>query len=218
MGPRNIIFRGVILVVACCGLIALAGCIAGGPTDCPIPTEMMSGTHEGLVPYTIQNDSCTTFCDISISPIRCDDWGFDWIRGDSLRSGESVTVYLQPGRYDVLVEDCSNYLFEFDRENIDGEKILVLREANQSDSQSCPASVTVINQASVPICHLWIATDDSESFGRNWLGSEQIGPGESMQFFVVPDTYDLKAEDCDFILLQIEIDVEIDGRIDWLVE
>jgi hypothetical protein len=199
-------------------IVLLAGCSSGGPTDCPIPTEMMSGTHEGLVPYTIQNDSCTTFCDISISPTRCDDWGFDWIRGDSLRSGESITVYLQPGKYDVLVEDCSDYYYEFDKEVIDGENSLVLRETNRSDSQSCQASVTVLNQTDVPICHMWIATDDSESFGGNWLGSEQIGPGEKMQFYVVPDTYDIKAEDCDFIVLRVEIDVEVNSPIEWLVE
>lgn len=218
MFGKGTIFKGVILGAACCTLIILGSCTAGGPMDCPIPTEMMSGTHAGLVAYIITNDSCTSFCSVNISPTRCDDWGFDWIRDDSLRSGETITVYLQPGKYDVLVENCSNLLAEFDKQNIDGENHLVLREVDRSDDQSCQASVTVINQTDVPICHMWIATDESESFGLNWLGSEQIMPGERMQFFVFPDTYDLKAEDCDFNLLRVEIEVEIDGHIDWLVE
>ena len=206
------------MVAFCCVLISLAGCTAGEQLDCPVPTEMMSGTHEGLVPYTIQNDSCTTLCSINISPTRCDDWGFDWIRDDSLRSGESVTVYLQPGKYDVLLEECTDREYVIERQMVDGENRLDLINDDDTDLRSCQASVTVVNQTDVPICHMWIATGESESFGGNWLGSEQILPGEEMQFYVYPNTYDLKAEDCDFAVLRVELEVEIDAHLDWLVE
>lgn len=93
----------------------LCGCIGSGDSICPIPTEMMSGQPDGYVPYVIRNDACTTFCSINISPTNCDDWGYDWIRGDSLRSGEAITIYLPTGNYDVLLEECTDREFLIER-------------------------------------------------------------------------------------------------------
>ena len=76
----------------------------------------------------------------------------------------------------------------------------------------------MVNHTEVPICHLWIAAEHSESFGGNWLGQDQIAPGESDQFFVFPGTYDIKAEDCDFNILRLEMDTEIEDHLEWVVE
>ena len=197
----------------------LSGCQPfGNDLPCPIPEAQMNTPEEGSVPYTIQNNTCTSFCNINISPTRCDDWGWDWIKTVSLRSGDQITVHLPPGRYDVLLEDCSNTEYIIEKQNVDGENTLLLSDTEAETVQDCRASVTVQNLQDEPICYMWIGTENSDRFGRNWLGEEQILPGESSQFYVIPGEYDLKAEGCGFTPMKLELEQRIEEHIIWVVD
>ena len=91
-------------------------------------------------------------------------------------------------------------------------------DAGAQGSRVCPASLTVVNESPTPICHMWIEWAESqysESFGYNWLGDEQIAPGEARVFLVRPASYNLKAEDCESHVLRVELEIPIDGPIIW---
>jgi len=194
------------------------GCTGGQELPCPISKESMEIPEKDFVAYKLQNDACVTFCDVSIAPSRCNDWGFDWIGNDSWRTGESLTVFLPLGKYDVLLEDCTDLSYNFKKQLVNGENGLQVSDVDANMKDGCQASLTVVNNYDVPICHMWIGADHSDYFGGNWLGEDQIAPGEMSQFFVFPGLYDLKAEDCDFNILRLEIDVLIEDHLTWEVE
>ena len=209
---RWMIFLGFLIVVL------LAGCAGNQALPCPISKESMENPGEDFVPFTVQNDACVTFCDVNIAPSRCDDWGFDWVGNGSLRTGESLTAFLPPGKYDVLLEDCTDLSYNFKKQLVNGENGLQVSDVDANKKDGCQASLIVVNNYDVPICHMWIGADHSDYFGGNWLGEDQIAPGETSQFFVFPGIYDLKAEDCDFNILRREMDVLIEDHITWEVE
>jgi hypothetical protein len=53
--------------------------------------------------------------------------------------------------------------------------------------------------------------------GYNWLGEEHLQPGESLYLTLRPDTYFIRAEDCDAGWLRAETDVQISGENTWTV-
>jgi len=201
------------------GCFFITACAFTEPLPCPISQESMANPDPDFVAYTIQNNACVTFCNINIAPSRCDDWGFDWIHNDALRTGESITAYLPAGKYDVLLEDCTDLSYTFERQKGNGENALIVSEADAKKDDTCQASLTVVNNTDVPICHMWIAAEYSERYGGNWLGNnDQIAPGESSQFFVFPGDYKIKAEDCEFNILRRELDTKIGDHRTWIVE
>ncbi|MBI9043483.1 MAG: hypothetical protein JEZ06_03305 [Anaerolineaceae bacterium] len=210
---RSLQITGLIIFI-----LIQTGCNHDTGLPCPIPTESMGNPGEGSVPFYIQNDTCVTFCNVNIAPSQCDDWGYDWIRNDSLRTGDTVILQLPPGKYEVLLEDCTGLNYIFGKQILNGESGLVLSNADKKMTNSCLASVSVINNQKIPICHMWIATENSDSFGGNWLGKDQILPGESRQFFVFPGEYMIKAEGCEFEVMKVEMEVEVESHITWPVE
>lgn len=200
-------------------LFLAVGCAGADDLPCPIPKVMMQNPPADAIAFTITNETCTTFRDINIAAKTCDDWGLDWLALKTLRSGESMTFQLPAGRYDILLESCTGLTYNFTNYRLAEDRELTLSSRDAQTNGVCDASVTVINNASVPICYLWMATEDSESFGGNWLGDDDpLLPGETTTFPVFADTYDLKAEDCDFNLLGFQNDVEIDAPLVWEVE
>ncbi|MBN1264712.1 MAG: hypothetical protein JXA25_04415 [Anaerolineales bacterium] len=210
---RNIRISAPVVVAFLVVAVGISAC-GGADLPCPIPRDKMNDPDPDWVAFTLVNESCTSFCSMSIAPTKCDDWGYDWLGTDSLAPGEQWTIKLPPGRYDLFVEDCTQQVFIW-------EKINVLEESSfevtgdENSSAACVHSLTVENNASEPICHMWIAGPHSESFGLNWLGEDSIPSGETRTFIVPEGSYDLKAEACDFRLLHVELDVQISGETFW---
>ena len=59
---------------------------------------------------------------------------------------------------------------------------------------------------------------DDEFSSRNWIGKDQIQPGEDLFMTLKPDTYDIKAEDCEGSNMRFEGNVKLSGHQDWVVE
>jgi len=198
----------------------LASCGTANALPCPIPKERMAAPETGDAAFTVINNACITFCDVNIAPNKnCDDWGFDWLGTESLRSGESITVYLPPGMYDVNIEDCTDLSHILYKQKVEDGGVLDVQDFGADKNTRCSASVTVVNKQTIPICFIWIGAEHSDYFGGNWLGKTgQILPGESSQFFVFPGSYDLKAEGCDFEMLKLGLDTRIEDHITWTVE
>jgi len=198
-------------------LLALAGCSTPS-LACPIPAEMMSSPPEDVVRVTFQNNSCTTVCALYISPGNCDNWGFDWLEDANLPSGAERTLALHPGRYDILVEDCTQAEYQGLRYTFDADETVPFSGEGLGDVGACTTSLTVVNETEMPVCYLWMGAPTSESFGRNWLGEEEIASGGSFTVTVPPGIYDLKAEGCEFELLGLWLDAGIEGERIWTLE
>ena len=216
---RDTLRISILLACSIISVFTLARCSGLGSSNlpCPIPQELMENPGDGSVAFTFRNEACSTVCALSVSPSPCDDWGFDWLGYNNVHSGEEVTLQVPPGRYDVLVEDCTEAYGITERLNLTSDEFFLHSWIDEATAGSCTASVTVENHSSEPICHMWIGSPSSESFGLNWLGEDQIGSGESFTFFVSPDTYDIKAEGCEWALLRVEVDVPVSGHLVWTV-
>jgi hypothetical protein len=195
---------------------SLDGCGSGSKLPCPIPTGM-NAPGDGRVVLTLQNDTCMSICSFNLSPTACDDWGGEWLENRPVHSGESASFYVLPGRYDAMVEYCTQASYVVEKLGLTADNTLTVSGSSADNTPPCSTSLIVVNQSAVPICHMWIASAASQQFGRNWLRGEQLQPGDSRTFFVQPDTYDIKAEDCDFNLLRVELAVPVSGRQTWTV-
>lgn len=62
--------------------------------------------------------------------------------------------------------------------------------------------ITVDNYSAYDICYVQISASDSDSWGEDWLGEEElIYSGDSRMFDVPAGTYDVKISDCDDAVL-----------------
>jgi hypothetical protein len=75
------------------------------------------------------------------------------------------------------------------------------------------ASVDVINNLDVPICYLYISPTDSDDWGQDWLGNQEvIEPGGTRSFSVTADqTVDLQVLNCAQEVLDQQFGVYVDS-------
>jgi hypothetical protein len=183
---------------------------------CPIPPGWAPGPGEESFQFTLENQSCISICGLWISPTSCNDWGIDMLPGN-LHPGQSAAFTLPPGRYDLDLQDCTGTEFISERLRLNEDYVETIISTGVDSSADCGTSITVVNNSDRPICHMWIADEDSQSFGYNWLADEQIPAGGSRTFIVPAGQYDLKAEDCDFGFLGSALEVEVEGDFSWMV-
>ncbi len=77
-----------------------------------IAVETVLGAYEqGMIPdsvnFTVNNASPTPICYLYVSPSTASEWGADAL-GDAgtIPSGQSFSIQIPPGIYDVLMQDC----------------------------------------------------------------------------------------------------------------
>jgi hypothetical protein len=74
--------------------------------------DVQGGTEEGgamggSVALSVDNQSPYDICYVYISPTVSDNWGEDWLGADdTIVSGDVRDFYVEPGTYDLLVQDC----------------------------------------------------------------------------------------------------------------
>ncbi len=72
------------------------------------------------------------------------------------------------------------------------------------------------NDSGIPVCHVYISSIKSDSWGDDWLGeNEVIAAGASKVFQVPAGVYDLRAEDCDGNLLDAQREVNLSQDLTW---
>jgi len=218
IGAPGLSLVGVAALLVGCDRIHLYD--TGPDLPCPIPPEAVASPPADAVAFTLDNQACTTLCWVALSPHVCDDWGGDWIGDRNVPSGESVTLQVPPGLYDLMIEDCTEEPAIFERLDLTQDVRFPIYDADADGTRDCGASLTVVNDSPTPICHMWIEWTESqfsERFGDKWLGEEQIAPGESRTFVVRPAHYNIKAEGCEWEQLRIEMDVPVQGPLVWTV-
>ena len=199
---------------------SLAGCGPGSQQSCPEAGEPIPppGPGEEYVTLTLENESCMSVCVLLVSPNHCEYLGGEnWVEDHPLPSGETVTRQLPPGKYTVWSELCTEEYIAEENIRVFSDTVHPITDSKPGSSPPCSTSLTVINNAEVPICNLRIGIGESVYTGWNWVGSEHIQPGDSLTIALRPDTYFLRAEDCDAGWLRSEVDVRITGQQIWTV-
>lgn len=198
----------------------LTGCGPGSRLPCPGSEELIVTPTPGEedVAFTLQNDTCMSICVLLVSPDHCEYMGgVNWLKDHPLRSGESVTMYVPPGKYAAWVEVCTEELRADENLKVDSDTVYTFIDPKFENKPPCGTSLTVVNNADVPICNLRIGVTESVYTGWNWVGSEHIQPGESLVLNLRPETYFIRAEDCDSNWMRSEVDVTISGHQTWTV-
>jgi hypothetical protein len=160
----------------------------------------------------ISNQSGTDVYGIYLSPSEADSWGDDWLRGEVIRDGTSLTIYgISEGLYDIKAEDQ------------DGELVEVFWEVDvQGDmtwSITGMATLEVVNESGDTITDIYVSPVESDTWGDNWLTSQVIGSGESLAIGgITPGVYDVKAANSTGDTTEVIYSVEISGQKHWLVE
>jgi hypothetical protein len=176
-------------------------------TAIPTPTPEPQGSS-----IEISNESGTDVYYIYLSPSQADKWGDDWLQGQVIRNGATITIHGVPnGLYDVKAEDQNGDLIEvFWQVDIQGDMTWSIKGL---------ASLEVINESADTITDLYVSPVESDTWGDNWLSTEVIGSGESMTVGgITPGVYDVKAATSTGDTTEVIYGVEISGQKTWLVE
>jgi hypothetical protein len=143
--------------------------------------------------------------------------GVNWVEGNPLRSEESLTMYVPPGKYAACVEWCTEEYRAEEGLKVDADYFHSIDDPEEGSTPPCGTSLTIVNNADVPICKLWISNTENVYTGRNWLGDGQLQPGDSLVLALRPDTCFIRAEDCNGGWMRSEVDVPISGHQTWTV-
>ncbi|MCD4671260.1 MAG: hypothetical protein K8R77_01240 [Anaerolineaceae bacterium] len=206
------------------GLVVVASLLGGcSPVDrltCPEPGEEIPapGPDEEYVTFTLQNDTCMSICVLLVSPDHCEYMdGENWVQDHPLRSEESISMNIPPGKYAAWVEYCTEEFRADEHLKVNADAVHSFINPTSGNRPPCETSLTVVNNADVAICNLRIGISESVYTGWNWVGAVHIQPGESLFLTLRPDTYFIRAEDCDGNWLRSEVDVPISGDQTWTV-
>ncbi len=207
----------ILLVLA----IIPTACGPASRLPCPEPGEVnaFADPGDGLVALTLENNICMSICVLSVSPDHCEYMnGVNWAADQRIRSGESVTRYVEPGKYAVWVEICTERFRADEGIKVYSDTVYRIDDDPVFGSKPpCGTSLTIVNNADVDICQLWISNTESAYASWNWLGAEPIRPGESLNLALRPDSYHIRAEDCDVNWMRAESDVQLSGHQTWTV-
>lgn len=211
--------RCVLSILA--GLAVLfSACAPGAKLPCPEPGQVIPSPAPGqeYVNLTLTNDSCMSVCVLLVSPNQCEYMGGEnWVQDHPLRSGESVTQQIPAGKYTVWSELCTEEYIAEENLKIYSDTTHPITDNKPGSSPPCGTALTIVNNSDVPICNLRIGIGESVYTGWNWVGAEHIQPGDSLFLDLRPDTYFIRAEDCDAGWLRSEVDLEISGPQTWTV-
>ena len=198
----------------------LGGCSPGAKLPCPESGEEIPvpGSGEEYVALTLKNDSCMSVCVLLVSPDHCEYMGGEnWVKDHPLRSEESITMDIPPGKYTVWVELCTEEYRADEHLKVNSGYVHSIIDPKFGSSPPCGTSLTIVNNSAVPICNLRIGIGESVYVGWNWVGAEHIQPGDSLTVALRPDTYFIRAEACDATWLRSEVDVTVSGHQTWTV-
>jgi hypothetical protein len=196
----------------------LAACGGANKLPCPFGPENL-GAPESIT-FELINQSCTTICRVYLGAPSCDNWGGDLLLEGDVRipHGSSYSFQIPAGKFDMLIESCTEDAYQALNLKLRESGSWTFSMEGTDPGEACDASLTIVNNNPSPVCHMWIAGPSSESFGNNWLENDQTIPaGGEMTFEVLPGTYDVKAEDCEFDQLRIDLGMAITDHQTWVI-
>ena len=86
-------------------------------------------------------------------------------------------------------------------------------------TQNTTADLNIVNNGTQDICYVYIALSTSGEWGGDWLGSEEtIQPGGSRVFNVPAGEYNIRASNCDELVIQESRNSTLQGDMNWYVD
>jgi hypothetical protein len=197
--------------------------------------EGLYATGEGDAPVWITNDLggwdvYYVYIDPSDSP-----WGDDRLESEILSQDESLIVLVEPGTYDIQLEDedgdtytqwgieigddgyeWSVTLDDLDTEDWGGAGTEEVGEGHYETGEGT-APVSIVNDlGDWTIWYAYVDPSDS-AWGDDRLGAHLLEPGEELTVWVDEGTYDLRVEDEDgdtYTVWGVEVE---EGGYEWAV-
>jgi serine/threonine protein kinase len=163
------------------------------------PTESAPPTIAPTLPagdnvFEVINYSSVPVCYLFVAPSDSDTWGENRLGdGGSVAPGGSYSVPgLPAGEYDYQALDCNQQLIE------EHYRVELTGSGYAWTIQDASAVLTVTNNSSYSVCHLYASSPDEGIWGVDRLAdSGPIDPGTRFDLSVQPMIYDLRAEGCD---------------------
>ncbi|MBN1435287.1 hypothetical protein JW921_11040 [Candidatus Fermentibacterales bacterium] len=181
----------------------------GFSVDELLPAYIETGEGEAFVEITNALGSWTiryVYVDPSDAP-----WGDDRLGEELLYPGDVITIHVDPGTYDIQVEDedgdtytlwgvdldAGGYYWEVTLGDIDGGWTDEGEGGGYYETGDGTAPVTIYNDlGSWTIWYVYVDPSDAP-WGDDRLGSDLLYPGETITVWVDPGEYDLRVQDED---------------------
>ena len=154
---------------------------------------------------TINNNmSDTSVCNVYIASPDAGSWGDNKLGSNNqIASGGTFDIQVNPGTYDLKVVDCNQNTLAM-------ESSVDLTTAMDWTFVD-PATLTITNNMTgKSLCYAYIASREANTWGSNWLNSDQgIASGSDAYIQVQPGGYDLRLKDCDQNVVAMEWSVDL---------
>ena len=134
--------------------ILIGACSPGARPPCPEPDEEIATPIPGeeRVALTLHNNTCMSICVILISPDHCEYMGgVNWVKDHPLRSEESVTLEIPPGKYAAWVELCNEEFRADEHLKVYSDYVHTVTDPDFGSKPPCRTSLTIANHSEVPI-------------------------------------------------------------------
>jgi hypothetical protein len=199
------------------------------PTETPLPTPTSASTatpERTAATLIVQNDGSAEVCDLFVSPVTKDSWeevDQYLATGASIRAGESFTVEVPPGQYDLLAESCANQPLaeDYGVELAAGEETTwtVGAEDTPSGGGGDPGrQLTVTNESTFTICAVYVAAPEDTFWEMSEI-DEEIPPGDYVWIYpIAPGIHHIRAEACDGETAWEQKDVDITADYEWVLQ
>lgn len=187
------------------------------PTRPPEATPTQATKRDTSTPVSkgatleIINDSGVDIWYVYLSPSKADDWGEDWLGGDTISDGATYMITgIADGIYDIKAVDSSDEVIEI----VWGADI----EGQMTWTITGLASLEVTNESGDAISYLYISPSDSTTWGDDWLGADVVEAGASYVVDGIPrGTYDIQATDSEGENIEVVYSVSLSGENSWKV-
>ena len=103
-----------------------------------------------------------------------------------------------------------------------GKSILVPPTLSPAEQTAVPGKslvdLTLENQSDWDVCYVYISLPSDDTWGNDWLRTDEIiQVGQNHIFKIQPGYYDIRAENCDFVGLEEQYEVDLTGPNGWVV-
>jgi hypothetical protein len=169
---------------------------------------------------TITNRSSRTVCGLYATLQEATEWGEERLGTEVLDTGETFGLDLADGNYRIRASDCdSDLIAEYNDFEVSGPTTLTIEDRIIESSLSPGGGagiLTVVNNASVDVCYVFVSATDATTWGNDWLGESTIlDSGATETITVDAGLWDLQAADCDGNAIAEQYDVDLNTGQTW---
>jgi hypothetical protein len=176
---------------------------------------------------TVQNDGSAEICDLYISPVEKEQWeeADQYLdTGESIPPGESFTVNVPPGMYDLLADNCANqpiaedYGIELSAGSVSTWTVEASAPSSGGGGGDPGRQLTVTNESSYTICAVYVA-DPEDTFWEMSEIDDEIPPGDYVWIYpITPGMHHIRAEACDGETAWEQKDVDMMADYEWVLQ